>query len=172
MYKMETLPRDLLFDLLLYLKNSHLLNLCNSNKQLYNFCDESNERFWQQKVYFDYQNQPIPPKPNNLSWKRFYIQLGTNHFKQIPIYYDEELIGHIWISRDDTTQKILDNSNNLFRLIYPDDYPADLRNKAALDSPNRLYWYKPLHQYIHKDKPLSRDMYNTINELIYRLYNI
>ncbi len=44
---METLPRDLLFNILLHLKNSDLLNLCNINKRLYNFRDGTNEYFWQ-----------------------------------------------------------------------------------------------------------------------------
>ena len=159
---METLPRDLLFDLLLYLKNADLLNLCNSNKQLYNFCDESNERFWQQKVLFDYQNQPLPPKPANTSWKRFYIQLGKNLFKQIPVYYESELIGQIWISTEDKTQDLLHKSNNLFRTFYPDEDPDYLSNGT-----NALYWQQPLYEDQHDNRVLPKDIYDNTNRLIY-----
>ena len=162
---METLPRDLLFDLLLHLKNTNLLNLCNTNKRLAQFCDESNDYFWQQKVLLDYSD--IPPKPNNISWKRYYVQLGTNHLKRIPLYYNEELLGHIWISRDDTTKKILQISNQIFKLRYPNDYPVNLTNGAHFTSPEYLSWKLPLYELVHLDQPLLREMYNGTHKLVY-----
>ena len=163
---METLPSDLLFDLLLYLKNSHLLNLCNVNKQFYTFCDESNEQFWRQKVLIDYQERNIPDKPNNISWKEYYIRLGTNYFKEVPIFYGNDLIGHIWISRDDTTNNILYNSNRLFKSVYPNENPLELTNEL-MNSDEDLYWKNPLNEQLHNDKFLSLDTYNLTNRLIY-----
>ena len=162
---METLSRDLLFDLLLHLQGANLLNLCNSNKQLFNFCNDTNDYFWQNKILLDYSD--IPTKPANISWKRYYIQLGTNHLKQIPLYYDEELLGYIWINRDDTPNKIRQTSNQIFKLRYPNDYPISLRNDAEFDSAASIYWKHPLNEYIDSEQPLSREMYNGTSKLTY-----
>ena len=172
---METLPHDLLFDLLLHLKDVDLLNLCFSNKRLAQICDENNDYFWQQKTLLDYFD--IPPKSNNISWKRYYVQLGTNHLKRIPIYYEDELLGYIWISRDDTPQKILQTSNELFKSLYPNERPMSLRNQAEPGSPEELYWNVPLFEYDEPDQPqrkhmhskplLTREMYNGTSKLTY-----
>lgn len=163
---METLPRDILFNILLHLKNSNLLNLCNTNSRLYNFCSESNEYFWQRKVLVDYQNRKILPKPANLSWKQYYIELGTtnNFIKQIPVYFEQNRIGYIWISVNDTEADILKNSNKLFLLKYPHDNPVLLDN----DIFGSLHWYQPL-TVEGQDKIISKEDYNRTQKLIYTL---
>lgn len=154
---METLPRDLLFNLLLHLKTPALLKLCNSDKRLYHFCDESNEYFWQQKVLQDYQTAPA--KPNNISWKRYYIQLGWKH---VPVYFEFDLIGEIWITEEDTANDILRKSNRLFRSFDPDTQPEYLSIGSKL-----LYWEQPLQSEQQKDQTVTKDVYDNISKLIY-----
>lgn len=126
---METLSRDTLFQLLLNLSGSDLLNICAINRTLSLFCDESNDFLWKTKALQDYQN--IPNKPDNISWKRYYILLGTtNRFiKEVLVTYrteTQETIGTIWINNTDTPSNIINSANKLFISKYPNDDPIYL----------------------------------------------
>ncbi len=137
---METLSKENLSEILSHLSGADLLNLCAINKQLSTFCDESNTYFWQKKVLRDYNN--IPPKSTNISWKRFYIELGTSHnyIKPVPIKYigkEKRVIdlGRIWINNTDNSNKLLENANKLFKSRFPHDNPNGLRAVAHIDLP-------------------------------------
>lgn len=163
---LETLPRDILFQILLNLKGAALLNLCNTNRSLFNFCQESNDYFWQQKVLLDYQDKKGLPKPNHLGWKQYYIELGTtqNFIKQIPVSVDEKEIGYIWISVNNTEREILDSSNKLFLRYYPKGDPISLSNDVL----RSLEWRDPLKIQATNTMIQKRD-YDKTKYLDYRL---
>lgn len=103
-----SLPRELVQELLLSMDTSVLLNFCSTNKEFRNLCN--NEFFWQQKVS---QLGQVSPKPNNLSWKQYFINL-TN-FKTIPIYIypQPQPVAQLYVSYDDSISKLVEEANKL-----------------------------------------------------------
>lgn len=144
---METLSRDTVFQLLLNLSGANLLNFCATNTTISSICDERNDYFWRTKVFNDYSN--VPNKPDNLSWKRFYILLGTTRqfIKQVPITYkDRQLnewitLGQIWINNTDTPDQILLRANQIFLKRYPNDDPDQL---TIVNNKFYIFWSKPI----------------------------
>ena len=171
---METLPRNTLFEILLYLSGADLLNFCSTYTIISSVCDENNDDFWKMKVVNDYPNQNIPNKPNNISWKRFYILLGTSrrYIKQIPVTFDNPLndnieqIGQIWINYTDPPGKILGLANNLFINKYPNYDPLQLtiiNNNFEIN----MRWIYPIsHRSLIVN--YNENYYNLINELRFR----
>lgn len=160
---METLSHDTVFQLLTHLSKADLLNICTLNTTFASFCDAQNEYFWQTKVLQDYSN--VPPKPDNISWKRFYILLGTTRqfIKQIPIVYDDSHIDHIWINNTDTLDQIRSNANQIFLKQYPNDDPDELRMSGG---DLFIYWRKPISApQLFGSNP---NYYNLIQQLSYR----
>ncbi len=103
-----SLPQELVHELLLAMDTAVLLNFCNTNREFQNLCN--NEFFWQQKVQ---QLGPSAQKPNNLSWKQYFINL-TN-FKTIPIYISQQPrpVAQLYISYDDTISKLVEEANKI-----------------------------------------------------------
>ena len=178
---METLSRENLFEILLHLSGANLLNLCVINKQLTSFCDESNTYFWQLKVLQDYSN--IPPKPKFVSWKRFYIELGTtsNYIKPIKITYVGRAkrtltIGILWINNQDDKNQLLEKANRMFKTQFPKDHPDGVYALGSMESrtindneyptyKELIYWRNPLDSPVLMKYTL--DFYSTIYELNY-----
>ena len=134
--KMETLSYELIFELLLMLENQNLFNLCSANVSLSAFCQ--NDCFWKQKVLLDY---PDAADRDNLTWKQFYILLSREHNKPIPVYYNNQLVGTVWISDNDTLDDILSTANRLFLSKFPEDIPYSL---SLMDNSRELLnWSTP-----------------------------
>lgn len=175
---METLAQDTVFEILLHLSGADLLTFCATNRAIASFCDEQNEYFWQLKVLNDYGDRNISNKPNNLSWKRFYLLIGTNFMKQIPLTYlistssvinpttPPQLVplGSIWINRDDIPEQILQRANKLFTAQYPNDNPRELILRGNnID----MFWLNPLsNSQLFNVRP---NFYDLANQLIYSL---
>ena len=109
----------------------------------------------------DYNETDIPTKPINISWREYYIRLGTNYFKQIPIYINSELIDQIWINKDDTT-------NDIFISVYPEiEEDSNIEPIMLKDNINRLYWHYPLQERQRDNNKIDEDIYRKINRLTY-----
>ena len=166
---METLSRDTISELLSYLSRADLLNFCAINKTISSLCDENNKNFWRTKVLNDYKN--VPNKPDNLSWKRFYILLGTTRqfIKRIPIIYDNHnvktVLDKIWINNTDKPGKIFLLANQIFNSKYPNDCPIEFRMK---DNNNRVCigWANP--RSFPQMFCSTFDFYNLIEQLEYK----
>ena len=104
-----SLPRDLLIELLLSMKTADLLNLCSSNRQLENLCN--NENFWRQKVQ---QLNLNIPKVFNKSWKQHFIDLTSTKSVPLTIFNNGDRIGTLKIKYTDTIETVLNNANELF----------------------------------------------------------
>lgn len=168
---METIPHNIFFEILLKLSGADLLNFCSTNVTISSICDESNDYFWNKKVLNDYIDQNIPNKPGNISWKRFYILLGTSrrYIKKVPVTYqiadNIEQLGHIWINYTDTPNKILRLTNNLFINKYPNDHPDSLvliMNNLEMD----MFWINPISNPDQVTN-FDEDYYNLVTELRY-----
>ena len=165
---MENIPSNALFELLQHLSGPDLLNMCSTNRVIASFCDESNDYFWKLKVLKDYPQ--ALNKPANISWKRFYVLIGTNFMKQIPLKYfhsaflptNEVSLGSIWISRTDTPDQILHRANEIFLAEYPNDKPEQLNLKGLYFD---LFWENPISNA--KLVNLLSNYYNRGEELIY-----
>lgn len=126
-----SLPQELLTELLLSMDTSALLNFCSSNVQIRGLCN--NEFFWQQKVQ---QLGQSPPKPTNLSWKQYYINL-TN-YKSVPIYVsgDSQPVAQLYISYDDQISKLVEEANKLvFQNSNTNASPSTLMFKDNSNNP-------------------------------------
>ncbi len=119
------------------------------------------------KVLMDYKDRNVPPKPTNLNWKQYYIELGTsfNYIKKISIYFDRDFIGYLWISSTDMTTNILNNSNKLYLSFDPNNehHPDSLSNGTR-----NLYWSHPLDEDVS-----NRSLYRALDDTIpYHLYQV
>lgn len=73
-------------DLFPHLTGKDLLALCQTNQAFAEACRD--ERVWEERVLGEYNNYVIH-KPENISWKKYYILILNS--QQIPIYYNEEV---------------------------------------------------------------------------------
>ncbi len=60
------IPLDLLKSIVLFLKGKDFINLCQTNKDLFNFCNSFPDAWWLTKFLHDY-GPPNPRKPFSLT---------------------------------------------------------------------------------------------------------
>ena len=157
---METLSYELIFELLLRLENQNLFNLCSVNVALSTFCQ--NDCFWKQKVLLDY---PDAADRDNSTWKQFYIVLSRDHNKPIPVYYNGQLVGTIWISDTNTLDEILSTANRLFLAKFHEDIPYSL---SLMDNLRELLnWSTPTINARISDQNVT-NYYSRSQKLIYK----
>ncbi len=137
-------------------------------------------RHGRQKVSLDYQN--VPSKPKYISWKKFYIKLGTTYkyIKPIKVTYvgraeDSLNLGSIWINNNDNVNKILDRANTLFKSQYPHDTPDGvhaygpdimmIEDQIYDINKDLIYWRTPLRSPVLVS--ITPLFYSQITELQY-----
>lgn len=101
----ETIPLEIIVDIIGLLDGKDLLNFCANNKQISNICE--NEYIWKRKVEELKTNSRvdrIPDKPGNMSWKELYIQM-TNIIP-VQIILRGENIGEIYVKTSDTIEDV------------------------------------------------------------------
>ena len=112
------IPRELLFETMLLLPGTTLINLCQTNRWFRDFCDEQNETFWKTKLTNDY---PRFISDENYSSKTFYFKLVSQQWKLIDVnlqYYQlpPRDIGPILIKNTETLSQIV---SHLFSKYVP-----------------------------------------------------
>lgn len=112
---MLSLPRDTLIEILSNLEDSALLNLCSSNRQLEQICND--ELLWKIKV----AKRNIQGTKNlQTTWKQYY--LDVTHIKSIPVYSNDLDLYSILIGYDSTFGEIfnlIENNINSGGLYFP-----------------------------------------------------
>ena len=103
--KMLSLPRDTLIEILSNLEDAALLNLCSSNQQLEQVCND--ELLWQMKVA---KIRLQGTKNFNESWKQYYI--NATNIKEIPVFVKNYQLYSIIISYDTTFGDIINMIEN------------------------------------------------------------
>lgn len=120
---MESIPKELLFEIMLNLNITDILNFCQLDKNITQICN--NNEFWRLKSHRDYLQYTLT-KARNITWKEFYwnranprkisIIYAPNAFTRIPI-------GGIWIKVSDTHEQVIANVFNLVNLVANDMKP-------------------------------------------------
>ena len=132
---LTSLPPDMLSELVLSLRGVDLLNLCQSNRSLRNFCTEA---LWQQKTLLDFSHSVKPP---NLSWAQYYIRLSANTIKRLnvaiwkhidlpPLSHapwpargvERTILGPLWITKENTLNDIISRAIDLYHITFRNDY--------------------------------------------------
>ncbi len=113
---MESIPQELLIEIMLNLEITDILNLCQLNKNISKLCN--NNEFWRLKSQRDYLNY-TQTKSRNITWKEFYLHRANP--RKIPIIYAQNAftripIGGIWIKLQDTPEQIVSTIMNLVNL--------------------------------------------------------
>lgn len=73
-------PADITYSIMLQASLPELIKLCKTERAAFNICD--NPRFWQKKLQLDYPNLQ---KPNDVDWKRFYIDYTQGRYKLVTL---------------------------------------------------------------------------------------
>ena len=131
---MQNLSSDTLLQILYSLTGVDLFNTCKTNRKIYSCCKENNDFFWKSKVLSDYDGKNIPDKPTDISWKRFYIDLGTTntYIKQVKIYYRIFYVGSIWINYTNKIHEIISRANTVFYRKFCKAYFAEIKNRHGI----------------------------------------
>ena len=105
---MDSLPIELLFNILQQVDDNQLSSLARINKLYYALCQD--ELFWQNKVKTLSLDQIDP----TLSIQQFYFQYKAGLIKQVPIFQlnAKNLLTHIWISKFNTLSDIISKLRN------------------------------------------------------------
>lgn len=94
---METIPNELLFEVLLKIKDiNDVINICSTNKTIKAICD--NEIFWKSRFELDYPNLKISPSSMKITYKQAYQSFyltGIANKLRYPVIYDGTPIGFI-----------------------------------------------------------------------------
>ena len=130
---METLPNELNVRLFLEMDYPTLMNLCQGNRQIYDFCQS--EYFWQQKLFRDYPDL-VQYKPLEMTYQEHYRSLyylpdisesiENSRLDQIILHHrnEKELIKeNLFISAAKGDIYILDWAFQTLNLVpFPDTY--------------------------------------------------
>ena len=137
---MELVPVDIYKEIITKLSHANLLNFCNVNKIMSTLFSESNEEFWHIKTINDYKK--MPRKPENMSWKRFYVELGTtnNFIKSVSMEYISRIDFdgddlYVSISKPDSAEDLLRQIVDIFAIEYKFRYMT--KNLSTIIGKNR-----------------------------------
>ncbi len=103
---METISKDLFYELLNHLNIKALLELCITNKQFNKLCN--NETLWRMRLKRDYPNIKI-----NNNYKQGYLDLYNKDTRSIPIYYNDTYIIDLWVNKYDNFETIIEKLKNI-----------------------------------------------------------
>ena len=98
MNKMDLLPTELIYNILLHVEPESIMTVVNTSK-LFNAMGEI---FWQEKFIHDYGHYDNV----NQSWRHLYIAVLTGILKSIDLYYQNEFIETIWTTKEQLTSKL------------------------------------------------------------------
>lgn len=94
----ESLPDEILFNVLVNLGLPDLLNLCQTSRRVYNICQD--DTLWYQRIIREFPWE-INSKPGGQTWEEWYIYV-YNH-QDIPVYRNGKLLGTVRIQNNDPT---------------------------------------------------------------------
>lgn len=102
---------DMLREIMLHLDANALIQLCSTNKLAKTLCDK--EEFWLKKLHRDqyWEYSPnvstlIEYKPNNMSYRDFYLNLGQDKLHLILVSYPDLSADYMWLNNKMTVQDI------------------------------------------------------------------
>ena len=109
----NNIPNDvLLLEVLPNLRLPYLINACSVDKRINSLCN--NEEIWKKRLINEY---PDLTKPNDTSWKNFYLATVSKY--RIPIILNGDIIDWAFISPR-TIKTIGDDINNNLVIAYVD----------------------------------------------------
>lgn len=84
-----------------------ILNKCQYDSYIFEYCN--NDNYWKDMI----NEMDIKDKPKGMKWREYYIYL--NKINRIPIYYNNQNIGYIWIKGEYSLEKGLGDIYNMYK---------------------------------------------------------
>lgn len=127
------LPIELHYYMALHTSVESIFKLCQVNSFYMDLCNDNN--FWRQKLWLDFP-QFAPFKPNEITWKNAYVDIYKGDIKVIPIKYRNNIIGNVWINRNNTYREVYENILRIFEGLFPNQ--RDISVTALVGVPGEI----------------------------------
>lgn len=96
---MQSIPRDLFFEILEHLDISDIIKYCSTNSRFNSYCRETN--LWSRLFQRDY------PGFETTNAQQDYLNLFRKNTRLIPIYVNDVCVTDLWIDNTDTYKTII-----------------------------------------------------------------
>lgn len=101
---------------LYFLPAETLLNMCQLSRRFAIICND--EMFWSGKLHYDYP-EIAKIKPIEMTSKQTYLDLVKDIIKPFPIYFEGNLIAHVWLRNTNTQREALSFIHQFFDTLVP-----------------------------------------------------